>query len=338
VRRIVKAVVIQNGFGLENVAVVDRPDPAPGAGQALVRVKAASLNYRDLLIAKGQYNPKLAMPRILGSDAAGEVVAVGSGATKWKPGDRVANTFMPNWRDGHISDAAAKPTYGSDIDGVFAELAAIDENGLVRIPDHLNYEEAATLPCAAVTAWNALTAASAGAGTTVLLQGTGGVSIFALQLAKALGAKAYITSSSDEKLARAASLGADAGTNYKANPDWEKWARQQTGGSGVDVVVEVGGAGTLDRSLKAVKTGGHVALIGVLTGAGTVNPMPVLMKSVRLQGVFVGSRAMFEAMNKLIAEKQIRPVIDRAFPRGDAAASLKHLESGSHFGKVVLRS
>jgi NADPH:quinone reductase-like Zn-dependent oxidoreductase len=331
-----KAVVIDSAFGLENVKVVERPDPSPGPGQVLIRVKAASLNYRDLLIAKGQYNPKLAFPRVLGSDCAGEVTAVGAGVTKWKPDDRVANTFMPNWRDGPITDAAARPTYGSDIDGVFAELVAVDAEGLVRVPDHLDYEEAATLPCAAVTAWNALTAANTGPGTTVLLQGTGGVSIFALQLAKALGAKCFITSSSDDKLARAASLGADAGTNYKANPDWEKWARQQSGGSGVDMVVEVGGAGTLDRSLKAVRTGGHVALIGVLAGGGAVNPMPVLMKSVRLQGVFVGSRAMFEAMNKVIAQKQIRPVIDRSFPLAEAAAALRHLESGSHFGKVVL--
>lgn len=332
-----KAIVIQNGFGLENLAVVDRPEPTPGPGQVLVRVRACSLNYRDLLIAKGAYNPKLAMPRVLGSDAAGEVAALGEGVTEWKPGDRVANTFMPNWRGGPITDAAAKPTYGSDIDGVFAELIAVDAGGLVRIPDHLSFEEAATLPCAAVTAWNALTGASAGYGSTVLLQGTGGVSIFALQFAKALGAKALITSSQDEKLARAAALGADAGTNYRTDPDWDKWARQQTGG-GVDVVVEVGGAGTLERSLKAVRTGGHVALIGVLAGGGAVNPMLVLMKSVRLQGVFVGSRAMFEAMNGLVAERQIRPVIDSAFPLDDAVAALRHMERGMHFGKVVLRT
>jgi NADPH:quinone reductase-like Zn-dependent oxidoreductase len=334
----VKAVVIQDGFGLENVSVVDRPEPTPGPGQVLVRVRACSLNYRDLLIAKGAYSPKLAMPRVLGSDAAGEVGAVGSGVTDWKPGDRVANTFMPNWREGPITDPKMKPTYGSDTDGMFAELVAVDAAGLVRIPGHLSFEEAATLPCAAVTAWNALTAANAGHGSTVLLQGTGGVSIFALQFAKALGAKTLITSSQDEKLAKAAALGADAGANYKANPEWEKWARNETGGAGVDVVVEVGGAGTLERSLKAVKTGGHVALIGVLAGGGTVSPMLVLMKSVRLQGVFVGSRAMFEAMNGLIAERQIRPVIDSVFPLDDAVSALRHVERGMHFGKVVLRA
>jgi NADPH:quinone reductase-like Zn-dependent oxidoreductase len=333
----VKAVVIQNGFGLENVSVVERPDPKPGPGQVLVRVRACSLNYRDLLIVKGAYNPRLATPRVLGSDAAGEVVAVGERVSEWKPGDRVANTFMPNWRDGPITDAAAKPTYGSDIDGVFAELVAVDAGGLVRIPEHLTFEEAATLPCAAVTAWNALTGAHAGHGATVLLQGTGGVSIFALQFAKALGARVLITSSQDEKLARAAALGADAGTNYKSNPDWDRWARNETG-AGADVVVEVGGAGTLERSLKAVRTGGHVALIGVLAGGGAVNPMLVLMKAVRLQGVFVGSRAMFEAMNGLVAERHIRPVIDCDFPLDEAADALRHVERGMHFGKVVLRT
>lgn len=331
-----KALVIENGFGVENLAVVERPEPTPATGQVLVRVKAASLNYRDLLIAKGAYNPKLALPRVLGSDCAGVVEAVGASVTRWKAGDRVANAFMPNWLDGPILAAKTTPTYGSDIDGVFAEVVAIDANGLVAIPEHLSFEEAATLPCAAVTAWNALTTANTGPGTTVLLQGTGGVSIFALQFAKALGATALITSSSDDKLQRALALGADAGTNYKTNADWDKWARQQTSGAGVDVVVEVGGAGTLDRSVKAVRVGGHVALIGVLAGGSGFNPVGVLMKSVRVQGVFVGSRAMFEDMNALVSEKKLRPVIDRAFPLTDAVAAVRHLESGSHFGKVVL--
>lgn len=331
-----KALVIQNGFGVENLAVVDRPDPVPAPGQVVVRVRAASLNYRDLLIAKGAYNPKLALPRVLGSDCAGVVEAVGAGVTQWRVGERAANTFMPNWLSGPIFGSATTPTYGNDIDGAFAERVAVDANGLVPIPAHLSFEEAATLPCAAVTAWNALTAARTGPGTTVLLQGTGGVSIFALQFAKALGARVLITSGSDEKLAKALTMGADAGTNYKTNPDWDKWARQQTGGAGVDVVVEVGGAGTLDRSVKSVRIGGHVALIGVLAGGSGFNPMGVLMKSVRLQGVFVGSRAMFEEMNALIREKQIRPVIDRAFPLAEGVEAVKYLESGSHFGKVVL--
>ena len=331
-----KALVIQPAFGLENLAVAERPAPTPGPGQVLVRVRAASLNFRDLLLAKGQYNPKLQFPRVLGSDAAGEVVTVGPGVTRFKADDRVMNCFMPDWEDGPITDAAAKSTFGSDRDGVFAEFVALDERAVVAIPAHLTFEEAATLPCAAVTAWNALTAAGTGPGTTVLLQGTGGVSIFALQLAYALGARALITSSSDEKLARAAALGAAAGVNYLTNPDWDKWARQQTGGAGADLVVEVGGAGTLERSVKAVKTGGHVALIGVLAGMGPFNPIAVLMKAVRLQGVFVGSRAMFEQMNRVITEKQIRPIIDRVFPFAEAPTAFKYMESGAHFGKVVM--
>ena len=199
-----KALVIHTAFGLENLGFEDRPDPTPAPGQVVVRVRATSLNFRDLLLAKGVYNPKLKFPRVLGSDAAGEVVAVGSGVTKWKAGDRVANCFMPHWESGPISDAVAKSTLGSDRDGVLSELAVFEQGGLVSIPVGLSFEEAATLPCAAVTAWNALLGGECGPGKTVLLQGTGGVSIFALQLAKALGARALITSGHDEKLSRAA--------------------------------------------------------------------------------------------------------------------------------------
>lgn len=332
-----KALVIQNGFGLENLALTDYPEPTPGAGQVLVRVRAASLNYRDLLLARGHYNPKLSMPRVLGSDAAGEVVAVGSGVTRFKPGDRVVNNFMQLWEHGPITEVVAKSTLGSERDGVLAELAVFEEGGLLPIPGGFTFEQAATLPCAAVTAWNALTGSGCGPDTTVLLQGTGGVSIFALQLAKALGARVLITSGHNDKLTRALNLGADAGTNYKTNPDWDKWAREQTGGRGVDVVVEVGGAGTLERSAKAVRYGGHIALIGVLAGMGGFNPINVLMKALCLQGVFVGSRAMFEDMNRLIVHKGIQPVIDRVFPFADAVAAFRHLESGSHFGKVVVK-
>jgi NADPH:quinone reductase-like Zn-dependent oxidoreductase len=332
----VKASIIQNAFGLDNLGFEDRADPTPADSQVLVRVRAASLNYRDLLIAKGQYNPKLKFPRVLGSDAAGEVVAVGRGVTRFKPGDRVANCFMDNWASGPFTDAA-KGALGSERDGVFAELIVCHERHAVTVPATIGFEEAATLPCAAVTAWNALTAGSAGRGMTVLLQGTGGVSIFALQFAKAMGARVLVTSGRDDKLARALSMGADAGTNYKTNPDWDKWAREQTGGHGADLVVEVGGAGTLERSLKAVRAGGHVALIGVLSGTGTINPILVLMKAIRLQGVFVGSREMFEDMNRVIVAAGIKPVIDRVFPFAEAPAAFRHLESGAHFGKVVLK-
>ncbi len=332
-----KAFVIQQSFGLENLAHVEKPDPTPGPGQVLVRMRAASLNFRDLLIAKGQYNPKLPFPRILGSDGAGEVASVGDGVTQWKPGDRVGGCFFPHWIDGPISDTAVRGALGGESDGVLAELVPYQADAILPIPDGLSFEEAATLPCAALTAWNALTRAGCGPGKTVLLLGTGGVSIFGLQLAKALGARALITSGHDDKLARALKLGADAGVNYRTNPDWEKWARSETGGTGVDFVVEVGGAGTLERSVKAVRTGGFVALIGVLSGAGNFNPISILMKAVTLQGIFVGSRAMFEDMNRVVAGKGIKPVIDRVFSFDQAAEAFRHLESGSHFGKVVVK-
>lgn len=332
-----KAFAIQNGFGLDNLGVVDQPDPTPGPGQVLVRVRAASLNYRDLMVAKGQYNPRLQFPRVLGSDAAGEVVAVGAGVSHVRVGDRVAGCFFQNWADGPITDQAAQSSRGSERDGVLAELVVFEQGGVVGIPPQLSYEEAATLPCAAVTAWNALTTGINVANKTVLLQGTGGVSIFALQFAVALGARAFVTSGHDDKLTRVLGMGAAAGTNYRTQPDWDKWARQESGGGGVDLVVEVGGAGTLERSAKAVRTGGRIALIGVLAGGSTFNPISLLMKSICLQGIFVGSREMFEQMNALITTKGIRPVIDRVFPLAQAANAFRHLESGAHFGKVVIQ-
>lgn len=332
-----KAFVIRSGFGLDNLALVDRPDPTPGPGQVVVRVWAASLNYRDLLVARGQYNPRMPLPRVLGSDGAGEVAAVGPGVTRWKVGDRVVGCFFQGWADGPVTEAATKTALGGDRDGVLAELVLFDEGGLVPVPSGLSFEEAASLPCAAVTAWHALTAGGCGPGQTVLVQGTGGVSIFALQLATALGARVLVTSSSDDKLARAMTMGAAAGTNYKTDPDWDKWAKSQTGGAGVDLVVEVGGAGTLEKSAKAVRLGGFIGLIGVLAGGAAFNPLGLMMRSARLHGIYVGSRAMFEAMNRVIEGKGIKPVIDRTFPLADAAEAFRHLESGSHFGKVVVR-
>ena len=243
---------------------------------------------------------------------------------------------MQTWTEGALTEAKSKSALGGAIDGVLAEQVVLHEDGLVAVPDHLSFEEAATLPCAAVTAWNALIEGGVRAGDTVLTLGTGGVSLFALQFARMAGARVIITSGSDEKLERAKQLGASDGVNYKTTPEWDKKVRDLTGGVGVDRVVEVGGAGTLPRSLKAVRVGGHVALIGVLTG-GECNPMPVLMKAVRLQGVFVGSRAMFEAMNRAVALHGMRPVIDRVFPFEEARAAYRHLESGAHFGKIVLQ-
>ena len=325
-------------FGIDSLALVEQDVPAPGPGQVKVSVKAVSLNYRDLMVVQGRYNPKLAMPRVPCSDGAGEITAVGAGVTQWKAGDRVAGIFMQNWLDGGPSAAKSKGALGGDIDGMLATEVVLWEQGLVQIPEHLTYEEAATLPCAAVTAWNALfSVADTRPGDTVLIQGTGGVSIFALQFAKMAGARVLGISSSDEKLERAKSLGLDAGLNYKTDPDWEKWANAQTGGVGVDLVVEVGGGGTLARAVRAARHGGTIAQIGVLTGANdAVDIRPVLSKQIKVHGVYVGSRTNFAAMNKAIALAELKPVVDRVFPFEDAQASLRHMESAGHFGKIVV--
>jgi NADPH:quinone reductase-like Zn-dependent oxidoreductase len=328
---------IANGFGFENLRRAERPDPKAGPGQVVVKVRAASLNYRDLLVVKGAYNPKMPLPRVPLSDAAGVVEAVGPGVTRVKVGQRVAGIFMQNWLDGEVDEVKARSALGGAIDGVLAEYVVLDENGLVAVPEHLSNEEAATLPCAAVTAWHALvTEGGIKAGDTVLIQGTGGVSLFALQFARLLGARVLGTSSSDAKLDRARSLGLSEGVNYKTTPEWGEAIRKLAGGAGVDHVVEVGGAGTLPQSLRAVRLSGRISLIGVLSGGSQFNPMPILMKNVRVQGIFVGSRAMFEAMNRAIALHKLRPVIDRVFPSSEIVAALKHLESGAHFGKVVV--
>jgi NADPH:quinone reductase-like Zn-dependent oxidoreductase len=326
-----------DAFGFEHLRLGDRPDPQPGHGQVVVAVKAVSLNFRDLLIVKGLYNPKMPLPRIPGSDAAGEVVAVGPGVTRVAIGDRVCGTFMQRWISGPLTDAAARSALGGDIDGVLAERVVLSEEGVVKYPAYLTVEEAATLPCAALTAWNGLAEGGLRAGETVLVQGTGGVSIFALQIAKLFGARVLITSGHDDKLERAMNMGASAGVNYRTTPDWDKWAKSQTGGVGVDHVVEVGGAGTLERSLKAVRSGGHIALIGVLAGIGTVNPISILMRAIRVRGIYVGSRWMFEEMNRAFELHRVKPVVDYTFPFEDFPRALQYLESAGHFGKVVVR-
>ncbi len=333
-----KAMRIHKLGDIDELRLEELPEPRLGPGQVRVRIRAASLNYRDLLIIKGLYSRNLPLPLIPLSDGAGEVVEVGPGATRFALGARVAGTFMQTWEDGAVTETKSKSALGGAIDGVLAEQLVLHENGLVAVPDHLSFEEEATLPCAAVTAWNALIEGGGlRAGESVLTLGTGVVSLFALQFARMAVARVIATSSSDEKLAKAKQFGASEGINYKTTPEWDKKVREWTGGVGVDHVVEVGGAGTLPRSLKAVRMGGHVALIGVLAGGAETNPMPVLMKAVRLQGVFVGSRAMFEAMNRAIAVHQLRPGVDRVFPFEEARAAYRYLESGAHFGKVVLR-
>lgn len=325
-------------FGIDNLAFTEQQSPEPALGHVLVRVHAISLNYRDLMVVQGRYNPKMKLPRVPCSDGAGEVVAVGEGVTEWKAGDRVAGTFFQNWIEGPPSAAKQKGALGGDIDGMLAAEIVLPANGLVRIPEHLTYAEGATLPCAAVTAWNALfNVARTQPGDTVLIQGTGGVSIFALQFAKIAGARVIGISSSDEKLERAKTLGLDAGLNYRENPDWEKWVNEQTGGEGVDLTVEVGGAGTLARAIRATRVGGTIAQIGVLTGPNEgVDIRPVLSKQIKIHGVYVGSRADFLSMNKAIAEAKLKPVIDSLFPFSAAPAALRHMESAGHFGKIVI--
>lgn len=323
-------------FGLDSLEFVEKPTPTPGAGEVLVGVRAISFNFRDLLVIRGKYNPKMSLPRIPCSDGAGEVIAVGEGVTAWKQGDRVAGIFMQNWLEGPLTAARAKGALGGDIDGMLSDFVVLKEAGLVAIPSHLSFQEAATLPCAAVTAWNALAAAELYPGSTILIQGTGGVSIFALQFAKLMGVRVLGISSSYEKLQRATGLGLDAGLNYGENPDWERWVLEQTGGEGVDLVIEVGGAGTLVRSLKAARYGGTVAQIGVLSeSTEPFRVQPILHKTLRVQGIYVGSREDFIEMNKAISFGQLRPV-GEDFHWTQAKEVLARMEEGSHFGKLVL--
>jgi NADPH:quinone reductase-like Zn-dependent oxidoreductase len=327
-----------SSFGVDSLEFVERPTPAPEAGEVLVKVRAISFNYRDLMVVKGLYNPKLKLPRIPISDGAGEVVAVGEGVTAWKPGDRVAAIFMQNWIDGPPNADKSRGALGGDVDGMLAEFVVLKASGLVAIPEHLSFQEAATLPCAAVTAWNALSVGNLKPGNTVLIQGTGGVSIFALQLARLKGARVLGISSSYDKLERAYALGLDGGLNYKESPEWDRWAMDETGGQGVDLVVEVGGAGTLPRSLRALRIGGTIAQVGVLTGSADAGPIPyasMLHKQVRLQGIYVGSRKDFEDLNKAISLTQLRPVGEN-FHWSQAREALARMEEGSHFGKLVL--
>jgi NADPH:quinone reductase-like Zn-dependent oxidoreductase len=325
-----------SSFGVDSLEFVERSAPVPGPGEVLVKIRAVSLNYRDLLMVKGLYNPKLQLPRIPCSDGTGEVEAVGEGVSRWRPGDRVAGIFMQNWLDGPLTPPKAKGALGGDIDGMLAEQVVLNENGLVRMPRHLSFEEAATLPCAAVTAWNALAAGDVKPGSTVLIQGTGGVSIFALQFARLKGARVLGVSGSDAKLERAKRIGLDAGLNYRERADWDRWAMEETGGEGVDLVVEVGGQGTLARSLRAIRMGGVIAQVGVLSGSSEPLGIPtILHKQARIQGVYVGSRKDFIEMNRAISLTRMRPAGEN-FHWSEAREALMKMQEASHFGKLVL--
>ena len=334
-----KAYEVQQ-FGIENLALVEREDPRPGSRDVLVKFHAASLNYRDIMVASGTYNPRMKLPAVPLSDGAGEVIDVGEEVTKWKAGDRVMPIFAQQWIDGDTSEEKRRTSLGAGAhwDGVLREFGTFDQEGLVRIPGHLSFEEASTLPCAALTAWHALAVSgNVKPGQTVLTLGTGGVSIFALQFAKLFGARVFSTTGSEEKTGKLRDLGASEVINYKTSEDWDTAILELTGKKGVDHVVEVGGSGTLGKSLNSVRLGGHVAMIGALTGPGDFNPTTVFMKAVRLQGVFTGSRTMFESMVRAIEVNELRPIIDRVFDFGEARDAMLYMQSGAHFGKVVIR-
>lgn len=329
---------IRGGFGLEHLVVGERPDPTPGPGEVLVRVGACSLNRRDLMTVMGEYNPRQPLPLVPLSDGAGRIEALGEGVSGLAVGERVCGLFCQGYQGGAPTRAKLRQTLGGPLGGMLAELVVLPADGVARVPEHLSDEEAATLPCAALTAWTALVEEGGlQAGESVLVLGTGGVSLFALQLAKLAGARVFVTSSSDEKLARARALGADEGINYRSDPKWGDTARKLAG-EGVDHVVEVGGAGTLSQSLKAVRTGGTVHLIGVLGGAvNDLNLVPLFMGHRRLQGVFVGHGDAFAALTRAVAQHRLRPVIDRTFAFDETKEALAHMQGERHFGKICIR-
>ena len=326
------------GQSIDTLTLVERPVPQPGPGQALLRMRAASLNYRDLLIADGAYPRAERLVPL--SDGAGEVVELGPGCQRLQRGDRVLGSFFQGWLAGPFDfNAAASSALGGSIDGLLAEYVVLAEAGLVKAPSNLEDEAAATLPCAGVTAWVALhELGSIAAGETLLVQGTGGVSMFALQLAKRAGARVVLTSSSDEKLARGKRLGADFTVNYRSNPRWELAVRELTGGRGADHLIEVGGAATLQQSLQALREGGRIALVGQLGGAMAQREVAEQNdRHIRVDQVFVGSAQHLDRLARDIERLPLQPVVDRVFPFGAAPEAYRHLRSGAHVGKVVIR-
>lgn len=342
-RQKMKACILsKNNPSLDGIQFVDLPDPSPGPDEVLIRIHATSLNYRDYLIVTNNYSTAaLENDVILLSDGAGEVVALGSNVSRFRSGDRVAGTFFQVWKDGPMKELP--PALGLPLQGVLADLVALHEDGVVRIPDNLSYEEAAALPCAGVTAWNATmeSGKSVRPGETVLCIGAGGVSMFAAQFADAAGARIILMSSSDDKLKRAYDLLPDQdpadGINYKDVPEWDEKVLKLTRGRGADHIVELGGAGTLERSYRSLAFGGKIALIGFRPDAvGDCNPWPLMMKDGHIDGVGVGSTRMFEGMNRAIEINRIRPPIDKLFPFADTVDALRYFATGSFVGKIVI--
>ena len=333
-----KVFEIQDGFGLDHLLPAERDKPTPGPGQVLLRMKAVSLNYRDFLMVAGRYNPRQPLPLIPCSDGVGVVEELGEGVESLAVGDRVATVFSQGWHAGAPTQEKIRQTLGGPLDGTLAEWMVLDQNGVVPVPDELSDTEAATLPCAALTAWSALAVeGDVKAGDTVLVQGTGGVSLFALQLAQALGARVILTSSSDAKLERCRELGTWGEINYVDDPQWGKTAKKMTGGRGVDHIIEVGGGQTLEQSLAAVRVGGSISMIGILSGyKAEIALTPILMRQVRIQGILVGSREGFESMLRTFAVHKIRPVIDRVFPFEETREALIYMSAGHHLGKICI--
>ena len=335
-----KVFQIQDNWSIDNLILTERPKPEPGPGQVLLRMQAASLNYRDLLVPQRGYGKLTGtLPLIPISDGVGEVVAMGTGVRRAVVGDRVCPLMIQSWISGPPTMERISSTLGGPLDGVMAEYMVLNEQGIVKTPEHSSNEEAATLPCAALTAWSAVvTDGRVKAGDWVLVQGTGGVSLFALQFAKLHGAYVIVISSSDEKLQRAIELGADEGLNYQSTPEWGKKVRQLAGGDGVDLIVEVGGQKTLPQSLRAIRAGGTISLIGVLSGINMdVSLGPIVTRKVRLQGISVGNRDGMEAMLRAISQHTLKPVIDRTFAFEELREALDYLSRGVHFGKICIR-
>jgi NADPH:quinone reductase-like Zn-dependent oxidoreductase len=335
-----RAYQVTTADGIDAVKQVEIDTPTPAADEILVKMKACSLNYRDMLITMGGYVRNDIRPITPLSDGAGEVVSVGASVTDFKPGDRVIGNFFQAWKEDKIDDAGLNSAMGGSIDGVLADYFILKADCTVKIPDYLSYAEAATLPCAATTAWHALVSVGElKAGDTILLLGTGGVSIFGLQIAKALGATVIITSSSDEKLARARELGADHTVNYKTHPDWEEEVLKITNGNGVDNVLEVGGAGTFEKSSACVKPNGTVSLIGILSGLESPSiSLMTIFNLIRIQGIYVGSTEMLKQLIATMEAHQIHPQIDKSFPYSQSIDAYQWMAQAKHFGKVVIES
>lgn len=327
---------LQGAFGLDHLELAERPKPEPGHGQVLLRLNRAALNYRDVMMVDGRYNPKQKLPLVPCSDGVGVIEAVGPGVSRVAVGERVAPMFAPGWTGGEPNREKVRRTLGGPLDGTLSEYLLLDAEGVSKVPDYLSDDEAATLPCAALTAWNALMLGGVKAGDTVLVQGTGGVSLFALQFAKILGARVIATSSSFDKLRRVTDMGAWQTINYAVEPNWGAVAKEMTGGAGVDQVIDIGGS-TLEQSLRAVRIGGTVSSIGVL-GAGEIKLRlaSIFMQQVRLQGVLVGSRESFEAMCRALEAHRVHPMVDRVFPFEEAKEAFVYVANAQHFGKICI--